>query len=87
MIDSARTYSIADVEAALAMWLHWSLVPLLGAAAMYAIGRRDRHVVLCAIYVVLATLAGLYFSGGAGVDANNFLRCGHRPRLERGASC
>ncbi len=72
VIDSARTYSIADVEAALAMWLHWSLVPLLGAAAMYAIGRRDRHVVLCAIYVVLATLAGLYFSGGAGVDANTF---------------
>ena len=70
VIDSARTYSFANITAALELWLHWSAVPLIGAAAMFAIGRHDRHVVLCTIYVVVATLAGVYFSGGAGVDAN-----------------
>ncbi|MEI9990779.1 MAG: 6-pyruvoyl-tetrahydropterin synthase-related protein [Rhizomicrobium sp.] len=70
VIDSARTFSFANIETAGALWLRWSAIPLLGAAAMYALGRRDRHVVLCAIYVVLATVTGLYFSGGAGVDAN-----------------
>jgi len=70
VIDSARTYSFANIEAALELWLRWSAVPLIGAAAMFAIGRHDRHIVLCALYVILATLAGVYFSGGAGVDAN-----------------
>ncbi|MEJ0028055.1 MAG: glycosyltransferase family 39 protein [Rhizomicrobium sp.] len=69
-IDSARTYSFANIETAGAQWLRWSAIPLLGATALYIFGRRDRHVVFCAIYVVLATVAGLYFSGGAGVDAN-----------------
>ena len=70
VLDSARTFSVANVEAALAQWLRWSAIPLIGAAAMFAIGRRDRDAVFCAIYVAVATLAGLYFSGGAGVDAN-----------------
>ncbi len=70
VIESARTFSVANIGTALAQWLPWGAVPLLGAALMFAFGRHDRHVVLCAIYVVLATVAGLYFSGGAGVDAN-----------------
>ncbi len=70
VIESARTYSVANIAAALSPWLRWSAVPLLGAAALFAAARHDRHVVLCILYVVLATLAGLYFSGGAGVDAN-----------------
>jgi hypothetical protein len=70
VVESARTFAVANIEAALVQWLRWSTIPLLGAAAMFAVGRHDRHVVLCFIYVVVATLAGLYFSGGAGVDAN-----------------
>lgn len=72
VIDSARTYSLANIATALTSWLRWSAIPLIGAAALFAIGRRDRHVVFCAIYAVLATAAGIYFSGGAGVDANAF---------------
>ena len=70
VIESARSFSFANITAAMAQWLTWSAVPLLGAAALFAFARHDRHAVLCAIYVILATIVGAYFSGGAGVDAN-----------------
>jgi hypothetical protein len=69
-INSPRTYSLANIWPALLPWLPWSAVPLAGVAALYAIARRDRHAVLCAIYALVATAAGIAFLGGAGVDAN-----------------
>lgn len=69
-IESARTYSFANLGNNLRTWLAWSFVPLAGAVLLFAIGRRDRHAMLCVIYAALATLAGTYFLGGAGVDFN-----------------
>jgi hypothetical protein len=70
VIDTARTYSFTNIVIAMKSWLAWSAVPLGGTITLLAIARHDRHVVLCAIYAVVATIAGAYFSGGAGVDAN-----------------
>lgn len=69
-IDSARTYSFANVATGMKTWLEWGAVPLIGTATLFAVARHDRHAMLCVLYAVLATIAGAYFSGGAGVDAN-----------------
>jgi hypothetical protein len=69
-INSPRTYSLANAWPTLFPWLSWSAVPLAGAVALFAIARHDRHAVLCATYALVATAAGLFFLGGAGVDAN-----------------
>jgi hypothetical protein len=69
-VSSARTYSLANAWPTLLPWLSVSVVPIAGVAVLYAIARRDRHAVLCAIYAITATAAGLFFLGGAGVDAN-----------------
>jgi hypothetical protein len=69
-INSARTYSLTNIGAGLRQWLPWSAVPLAGAAGLFVVGRRDKHAVFCVIYAAIATAAGLYFLGGAGVDAN-----------------
>ncbi|HJW42189.1 MAG TPA: glycosyltransferase family 39 protein [Rhizomicrobium sp.] len=70
VIDTARAYSFANIVSAMKAWLAWSAVPLAGTITLFAIARHDRHVMLCAIYAAIATIAGAYFSGGAGVDAN-----------------
>ena len=69
-IDSARTYALENIWSGLAQWLPWGAVPAAGAAALFLLARHDRHAVLCAIYAVVAVVAGAYFLGGAGVDAN-----------------
>lgn len=69
-IDSARTYALSNVWSGLAQWLPWGALPALGAAALLVVARRDRYAVFCAIYAGLALIAGAYFLGGAGVDAN-----------------
>jgi hypothetical protein len=69
-IASARTYALANAWPVLLPWLSLSVVPLLGVVALFAIARRDRHAVLCAIYAIVAAAVGLFFLGGAGVDAN-----------------
>ncbi len=69
-IASARTYAFANLEIGIVQWLPWGALPALGAAALFFIARRDRHAVLCAIYALVAVVAGAYFLGGAGVDAN-----------------
>lgn len=69
-IDSARTYSVANIETGLAQWLPWGAVPAVGAALLLVVARHDRHTVLCVLYTGLAIGLGIYFLGGAGVDAN-----------------
>jgi Dolichyl-phosphate-mannose-protein mannosyltransferase len=69
-LASPRTYALADLRANAATWLGWAFVPLAGAALLFAVARRDRQAMLCVIYAAIATLAGIYFLGGAGVDFN-----------------
>lgn len=69
-IDSARTFAWGNVLTGTSLWLHWSAIPLAGATALFVIARHERDAMLCMIYTVVATLTGLYFLGGAGVDAN-----------------
>ena len=70
VIDTPRGYDAASIWAGLEPWLAWSALPLAGAAALFAVARRDRFAVFCVLYAGLGTLAGIYFLGGAGVDAN-----------------
>lgn len=69
-INSARTYSWTNIQFGLAQWLPWGAVPLIGAAALFLLARRDRHAMFCVIYAATAAGAGVFFLGGAGVDAN-----------------
>lgn len=69
-IDSARSYSFANIASALALWLPWGTISAAGAALLLVVARHDRHAVLCVLYAGLAIGLGIYFSGGAGVDAN-----------------
>lgn len=66
---SARGYSLDLLQAGVCKWLIWSLIPLCGMVALL-LRHRDRWFYLVLGYVVLATAAGVYFIGGAGVDAN-----------------
>jgi dolichyl-phosphate-mannose-protein mannosyltransferase len=70
MVASPRSYDITSIWDGLESWLTWSAIPLAGAVALFVIARRDRYAMFCAIYAAVATLAGVYFLGGAGVDAN-----------------
>ena len=45
-------------------------MPLCGALLLFLIGRRDRYAVFAVMYAAIATIGGLVFSSGAGVDAN-----------------
>ena len=69
-IVSARSYAFANTWCGLVQWLPWGFALIVGAGLLFLVARRDRHVVLCVLYAVLATMAGVYFLGGAGVDAN-----------------
>jgi 4-amino-4-deoxy-L-arabinose transferase-like glycosyltransferase len=69
-IDSARTYTLANIGSGLAQWLPWGAILAAGAILLFPSGRRDRHAVLCAIYALVAVVFGAYFLGGTGVDAN-----------------
>lgn len=70
LLVTPRGYSLADLEQGLLAWLSWSLLPLAGSAALAVKRRDDRHAQLCLIYAAVATLIGVSFLGGAGVDAN-----------------
>jgi len=71
-LASARTFSSALLVANVQSWLVWSAVPLVIVATLVAFHRRDRYVVFCALYTVIAVALGVAFSGGAGVDVNVF---------------
>jgi hypothetical protein len=67
---TSRGYSVAVALRAVARWI--IRVPVLIAALVLLVRRcpRDRHVIFCVCYVVTASVAGLLFLGGAGVDWN-----------------
>ena len=67
---SARLYSLDNLYGGLDGWLHWSLVPLVGLAVLAYLRWSDRFVRLVTVYAACGTILGLYFLGGAGVDAN-----------------
>jgi hypothetical protein len=69
-LASPRVYTIDNVRMALQSWLPWAAVPLGGALLLYLLARRDRHAVFGLVYLIVATLGGLLFASGAGVDAN-----------------
>ena len=69
-IDSARVYALDNIRTTALGWLPWAALPISGALLLFWIGRRDQFAVFAAIYAAVATVGGLAFSGGAGVDAN-----------------
>ena len=70
VIASARSYDAAAIWTGLRTWFVWSAAPLAGILVLFAVARRDAQSMFCVIYAAIATLAGIYFLGGAGVDAN-----------------
>jgi hypothetical protein len=70
VIASPRSYAAAGLWAGLKTRLAWSAAPLAGAVVLFATARRDAQAMFCVIYALVATSAGIYFLGGAGVDAN-----------------
>lgn len=72
VLVSPRTYSVANAQAAILAWLRWSAVPLCGTATLFLRSRSDPYAMFCCIYAAVGTAIGVYFSGGAGVDANVF---------------
>jgi 4-amino-4-deoxy-L-arabinose transferase-like glycosyltransferase len=69
-IASARTYALENIWRGLAQWLPWGAILATGAVLLFLTSRHDRHAVLCTLYALVAVIAGAYFLGGAGVDAN-----------------
>lgn len=70
IIASARSYDTGAIWSGLRTWLVWSAAPLAGVLVLFAVARRDAQAMFCVIYATIAILAGVYFLGGAGVDAN-----------------
>lgn len=69
-LQSARMFAFHDLLTNLSSWLVWGLLPLSVAAALFALRRADKHVVLCTAYALLGFLVGASYFGGAGVDVN-----------------
>ena len=69
-IASPRLYALGYIAVAMESWLRWAVVPLCGAVALFAIGRRDQYAGFALIYALISVAAGSLLSGGAGVDAN-----------------
>jgi len=69
-IVTARSYSLDNLIGGVSRWLRWSLIPLVGLAALAVRYRRDRYVQLCAVTATIGTLIGVALLGGTGVDPN-----------------
>lgn len=69
-VNSARVFAWSHLWDGLAGWLRWGALPLAGAATLFAMARHEREAMFCVIYAAVATAAGAFFFGGAGVDAN-----------------
>jgi hypothetical protein len=67
---TARTYSLDSLRNGFDRWLHWSLVPLVGLTVLASLRWHDRYVRLVIFYAAFATLLGVGFLGGTGVDVN-----------------
>ena len=69
-LASPRLYSFATLEGSVWSLLIWCGLPLVVTVVLLGSRRRDRYVVLCALYALIAVIVGTGFSGGAGVDLN-----------------
>jgi len=67
---SARIYSLDNLHNGFDRWLHWSLVPLVGLTVLASLRWDDRYVRLVSFYAAFATILGIGFLGGSGVDVN-----------------
>lgn len=70
VFSSARSYSADLMSAGVSAWLRFSVIPLIALSLLLIFHRRAEWVVFCALYAVSGIVAGVYFLGGAGVDAN-----------------
>ncbi|HSZ74807.1 MAG TPA: 6-pyruvoyl-tetrahydropterin synthase-related protein [Rhizomicrobium sp.] len=70
VLNSARVYSFQNLTANLSSWLVWGAIPIIGLAILILLRHRDGHVVLCALYALIAIAVGTAFFGGDGVDMN-----------------
>ena len=69
-LASARIYAPQNIWTGAQTWLVWAAVPIIGATVLLFLGRRDQQAMLAVIYAGIATVGGLWFLGGDGVDAN-----------------
>jgi hypothetical protein len=67
---SARIYSLDNLHNGFDRWLHWGLAPLVGLTVLVSLRWNDRHVRLVTFYAAFATILGVGFLGGTGVDVN-----------------
>jgi hypothetical protein len=69
-LQSARLFSAHDLFSNLSSWLIWGLLPMIVAAALFALRRADKSVMFAVIYAAASFLVGASYFGGAGVDVN-----------------
>ncbi len=67
---SARGYALSNIAGGLLPWLPLGIVALAGGVFLFVLARHDRHAVFVTLYAATAVAVGVYFLGGAGVDAN-----------------
>ena len=65
-----RLYSLDNLRLGFDRWLIRSLAPLVGLTVLASLRSDDRYVRLVAVYAGFATILGVVFLGGAGVDVN-----------------
>ncbi len=70
VVATARLYSFEQLFAALAQWLRWFTIPLIGFGVLLYGHWHRSEAQFCAIYTVIAMALGIAFLGGAGVDVN-----------------
>lgn len=70
VFSSARSYAADLMSAGVASWLRFSVVPLFALSLLLLFRLRETWVVFCGLYAVCGIAVGVYFLGGAGVDAN-----------------
>jgi hypothetical protein len=69
-LASARQWSLEQLKTSLDAWLPFAAVPMIGVVGVYLWRAKDSPVLFVAIYAALAVYAGIFMSGGAGVDVN-----------------
>jgi len=71
-LASARSYSLGLLLTNAQNWLAWSGLPMLILAVLLVVRNDDRFIIFCGLYASIASIVGIVFSGGAGVDVNVF---------------
>lgn len=70
ILAAPRSYSLLLLLQNTGGWLIWGTLPLAILLVLYARQPRDRYVIFCGLYGLLAVTAGVLLYGGAGVDTN-----------------